>query len=209
MIRALAVFFENSRWHCFLMGLVLAAMVWPFATPVAYAGKDFPLTLGGPFSLLDHQGRERTDKDFRGRFLLVYFGYTNCPNICLSGLRALSEALVLLGEEADRVQPLFLTVDPARDKPKNLKRFIKLFHPRLVGLTGSESQVREVASAYRVYRAKVILPDAPKEDYLVTHTPNTYLMGPDGTFVALFPHDTEPEVLARALRRYLSKATAP
>ncbi len=188
-----------------LLALVLP-LAWAFAAPVAAAKMDFPIPLGGPFTLVDHQGRERTDKDFRGRFLLVYFGYTNCPNICLSGLQALSEALELLGNKADRVQPLFLTVDPARDKPKNLKRFIKQFHPRLVGLTGSESQVREVASAYRVSRAKVILPDAPKEDYLVTHTPNTYLMGPDGTFVTLFPHDTEPEVMAKALGRYLSQS---
>lgn len=191
-----------------LLALVLP-LAWAFAAPVATAKTDFPVSLGGPFSLVDHQGRKRTDKDFRGRFLLVYFGYTNCPNICLSGLQAISEALELLGTEADRVQPLFLTVDPARDKPKNMKRFIKQFHPRLIGLTGSESQIRDVARAYRVYRAKVVLPDAPKEDYLVTHTPNTYLMGPDGTFVTLFPHDTEPEVMARALRRTLSKAAAP
>ncbi len=198
-------------WGRFL-GAAVLALVWVFAPSDARANdpapgpasvKDLPISFGGPFTLVDHQGRERTDKDFKGRYLLVYFGYTFCPNICPTGLQTLSSALDLLGEGAARVQPLFVSVDPDRDKPEILKSFVAQFHPRLIGLTGSEKQVRDVARAYRIFRGKVVVADEPKDEYLVTHTPTTFLMGPDGKFVTLFPHDTDAEVMAKALKRYL------
>ncbi len=194
------------------LGAAVLALVWVFAASNAHADdpapgpasvKDLPISFGGPFTLVDHQGRERTDKDFKGRYLLVYFGYTFCPNICPTGLQTLSSALDLLGEGAARVQPLFVSVDPERDKPEILKSFVGQFHPRLIGLTGSEKQVRDVARAYRIFRGKVVVADAPKDEYLVTHTPTTFLMGPGGKFVTLFPHDTYAEVMAKALKRYL------
>lgn len=199
------------------LGTVLLALVWAFAASNAHAddpapdpapgpasAKDFPISFGGPFTLIDHQGRVRTDRDFRGLFLLVYFGYTFCPDICPTGLQTLSSALDLLGERASKVQPLFVSVDPERDKPEILKFFVAQFHPRLIGLTGSEKQVRDVARAYRIFRGKVVLADEPKDEYLVTHTPTTFLMGPDGKFVTLFPHGTDAEVMAKALKRYLA-----
>ncbi len=194
------------------LGAAVLALVWVFAASNAHADdpvpgpasvKELPISFGGSFILVDHQGRERTDKDFKGRYLLVYFGYTFCPNICPTGLQTLSSALDLLGEGAARVQPLFVSVDPERDKPEILKIFVAQFHPRLIGLTGSEKQVRDVARAYRIFRGKVVVADAPKDEYLVTHTPTTFLMGPDGKFVTLFPHDTGAEVMAKALMRYL------
>lgn len=194
------------------LGAAVLALVWVFAASNAQADdpapgpasvKDLPISFGGPFTLVDHQGRERSDKDFKGRYLLVYFGYTFCPNICPTGLQTLSSALDLLGEGAARVQPLFVSVDPDRDKPEILKSFVAQFHPRLIGLTGSEKQVRDVARAYRIFRGKVVVADEPKDEYLVTHTPTTFLMGPDGKFVTLFPHDTDAEVMAKALKRYL------
>ena len=199
------------------LGAAVLALVWVFAPSNAHAddhapnlapgpasAKGFPISFGGPFTLVDHRGRERSDKDFQGRYLLVYFGYTFCPNICPTGLQTLSSALDLLGEEAAKVQPLFISVDPERDRPEILKPFVAQFHPRLIGLTGSEKQVRDVARTYRIFRGKVIIPDEPKDEYLVTHTPTTFLMGPDGKFVTLFPHDTDAEVMAKALKRYLN-----
>ena len=186
---------------------------WTFAAPVAVAhspkpdtpsAKDFPISFGGPFSLIDHDSQARSDRDYRGRFLLVYFGYSMCPDICPTGLQTIGVALDLMGEAAAKVQPIFISVDPDRDRPDALKRYVSQFHPRLIGLTGSESQVREAARAYHIYRGKVALPDTPKEEYLVTHTPLTFLMGPDGKFVTLFPHGTDAEVMAKVLRRYLS-----
>jgi cytochrome oxidase Cu insertion factor (SCO1/SenC/PrrC family) len=165
---------------------------------------DFPISFGGSFTLTDHEGRPRTDRDFEGRYLLVFFGYTFCPDICPTGLQNMATALDLLGEAGRWVQPLFISVDPERDRLKTLKAFVAHFHPRLIGLTGTEEQVRAVARAYRIHRRKVILPDTPKEEYLVDHSSIIYLMGPDGGFVTLFPHGTTPEFMAAALHRYLS-----
>ena len=166
---------------------------------------DVPVQFGGPFSLTDHDGAPRTDADFRGRYLLVYFGYTACPDLCPLGLTTLSAALDLLGGAADPIQPLFISVDPARDTVARMRVFVGRFHPRLIGLTGSEAEVGAAARAYKVFRRKVIPPDEDPADYLVNHTPITYLMGPDGRFLTLFPHDTEPEVMARAIRSYLAE----
>ena len=130
--------------------VALALLVWIFAAPVATAGdgslvqaKKFPALFGGSFTLIDHEGRKRTDRDFSGRFVLIYFGYTYCPDICPTGLQTLSTALDLLGERAEKIQPLFVSVDPERDTPEMLKSYVVNFHPRLLGLTGSEQQVRE------------------------------------------------------------------
>lgn len=165
---------------------------------------DFPVTFGGPFSLTDHLGRPRSDKDFRGRFLLIYFGYTTCPDICPTNLQIMTEALARLGTQAEQVQPLFITIDPARDTVARLKGYVGHFDPRLIGLTGSEAQVRAVAKAYRVHRSKLVLADAGPEDYLVNHSSITFLMAPDGAFVTLFPHDTQAEAMAAAIAKYLN-----
>ena len=134
---------------------------------------------------------------------LIYFGYTACPDICPTGLQTMGRALDLVGAKAERVQPVFVSIDPDRDRPEILKRYVANFHPRLIGLTGTSSQVRAVAGVYRIQRGKVALPDTQKDGYLVIHTPTTFLMGPDGKFVTLFPYTTQPDVMARVLRRYL------
>lgn len=175
------------------------------AAPVSSKGS--PFSFGGPFSLVDHKGQKVTDKDFRGRFLLIYFGYASCPNICPTNLEIMAEALDQLGGVADRVQPVFISVDPDRDLPQVLAKFVANFHPRLIGLTGTEKQIASVAKAYRIYRGKIRLPEMKKDEYLVTHTPTTFLMGPDGKFLTLFPHDTDPEFMGKTLGRYLSAKT--
>ncbi len=178
-----------------------------FLAGVAPAGgaEDFPIKFGGPFELIDHTGKTRTDRDFRGRFMLLYFGYTNCPNICPTNLQAMSDALDLLGEDEVRIQPLFISVDPARDKPDRLAGFVASVHPRLIGLTGSRSQIRVVLKAYRIQRYKVReAEDSAPDDYLVFHTPTTFLMGPGGKFLTFFRHDGGADAMAKALRGYLS-----
>jgi cytochrome oxidase Cu insertion factor (SCO1/SenC/PrrC family) len=165
---------------------------------------DMSDLFGGPFSLTDHEGKPRTHKDFPGRFLLVNFGYTHCPNICPLGLSTMAAALDMLEHSGARVQPLFITIDPARDTPAVLKDYVPNFHPRLIGLGGSEAQISSVAKAYRVHRAKVIVADAPPGDYLASHTPLTYLMAPNGAFVTMFPHGTQPQFMADAIRRHMN-----
>ncbi|MBL6951888.1 MAG: SCO family protein [Alphaproteobacteria bacterium] len=160
---------------------------------------------GGPFSLMDHSGRPRTDKDFPGKFLLINFGYTRCPDICPLDLSTLAAALDMLEQAGERVQPLFITIDPARDKPAVLQGYVFKFHPRLIGLGGSEAQISRVAKAYRVHRSKVMVDDAPPQDYMASHSSLTFLMAPNGSFVTMFPHGTKPEFMADAIRRYILK----
>lgn len=157
--------------------------------------------IGGPFALIDHTGQAVTEADYAGRHLLVYFGYATCPDVCPTELLVVGQAMDLLGPLADRVQPLFVTVDPARDTAAALADYVPSFHPRLVGLTGDEAQVRAAARAYRVYYRL----HEPDEDgaYLVDHTSYTYLMGPDGAYLAHFVYGQGPEKMAEIIRRHL------
>jgi len=158
------------------------------------------LPIGGPFSLTDQYGATRQDSDFRGKLMLVYFGYVYCPDICPTTLAAMSQTLDRLGPEADQVQPIFITVDPDRDTPARLKLYAANFHRRLLALTGSDDQVAAAEKEYRVYAKKV-----PTEngDYAMDHTALTYLMSKDGRFVAPFNLKRTPEDAAADLRRYL------
>jgi cytochrome oxidase Cu insertion factor (SCO1/SenC/PrrC family) len=123
--------------------------------------------IGGPFALIDHTGQPRTDTDFRGKLLLIYFGYTNCPDICPADLMQIGLAMNGLGPAGEAVQPLFITLDPERDTAARLADYVPLFHPRLIGLTGSAEEIRRVALAFKVYYAKYP-PDST--DYLVDHS---------------------------------------
>lgn len=164
-----------------------------------------PFVIGGPFELVDHSGRTVTDRDFGTKFLLVYFGYTYCPDICPTDLAALAAALDRLDSaELDRLQPLFITVDPGRDTPRVLADYVSAFHPAIVGLTGSEDQIAAAAQSYRVHRMRMSIPDMEPDEYLMNHTPNAYLIGPSGQFVTLFPHDSSPAFITKVLRKYLA-----
>jgi protein SCO1 len=158
--------------------------------------------IGGPFELIDHTGALRTDADYRGKLALIYFGYTHCPDVCPTDLQAMASALDLLGDAAPAVQPLFITIDPERDTPGHLATYVPLFHPRLVGLTGEASAIRQVARAYKVYYAKVILPDS--SDYVMDHSAFIYLLDAAGRYVGFFPPGTSPDRMATIIRPYLS-----
>ena len=200
---------QSSVWLRRAAGIGLALLlVAPLPSMAASSdeGPPLPIKFGGPFTLTDHQGERRTDEDFRGRYLLIYFGYTYCPDICPTNLSTMSQALDELGDKAEGVQPLFVSIDPARDTAEVLADYVGHFHPRMVGLTGTEAEIRQVAKAYRVHRSKVVFDkDAPTDDYLVNHSSITFLMGPDGGFLSLFPHDTKAEVMTRALEGYLGR----
>ncbi|UCH75792.1 MAG: SCO family protein [Rhodospirillales bacterium] len=156
-----------------------------------------PLTYGGPFTLLDHTGRTVTDADFRGAYMLLFFGYTHCPDVCPTGLGAMAVAMDLLGRAGNQVQPIFVTVDPKRDTVEVLAEYVGLFHPRLIGLTGTSRQVHEAAKAYHVHYTIAEY----KGEILVGHTSRTYLVGPDGKYIGDFAHGAAPEdIAARILR---------
>jgi cytochrome oxidase Cu insertion factor (SCO1/SenC/PrrC family) len=158
--------------------------------------------VGGPFALIDHNGKPRTDADFRGKLLLVYFGFTWCPDVCPTDLQDISLALDKLGEAADQVQPLFITVDPERDTAAHLAEYVSLFHPRLIGLTGDAAAIRAAADAYKVYYAKVT--NEAGTDYTVDHTAFIYLMGADGKYLGFFPPSTPPERIAETIAHQLA-----
>jgi protein SCO1/2 len=158
--------------------------------------------IGGPFTLTDHKGRRVTDRDFRGRYMLIYFGFTFCPDVCPSALQVMSEALNKLGPKADRFVPIFISVDPERDTPSQLASYVESFHPRLMGLTGTPEEIDAVVKAYRVYVRKV--PD-PKSTagYTFDHTSLIYVMGPDGSYRTHFAHTTDADTMAERLARLL------
>jgi cytochrome oxidase Cu insertion factor (SCO1/SenC/PrrC family) len=159
--------------------------------------------VGGPFELVDQAGRTRSERDFRGQLMLVYFGFTYCPDICPTDLQAVGLALDRLGEDAGQVQPLFITVDPARDTPEHLSDYVKLFHPRLIGLTGSADAIRKTADAYKVYYAKV---DLNKDGgYTIDHTAFIYLMDRDGNYLGFFPPGTSAERMVEIIRPQLGE----
>jgi cytochrome oxidase Cu insertion factor (SCO1/SenC/PrrC family) len=160
--------------------------------------------IGGPFALTDHNGAHRTDADFRGKLMLVYFGFTSCPDICPIDLLQMARAIDQLGQAGEMVQPLFISIDPERDTPGHLKEYMSLFHPRFVGLTGNAMAVRAAANSYRVYYKKVEWSD--RTNYTVDHSAFTYLMGRTGEYLGFFPPGTPAERLAEDIRPRL---TAP
>lgn len=196
-----------NRLVVYLAAAVLAAMAGYGARTLLTdpvhpmpALPDSPLPIGGPFTLVDHTGKTVTDRDFRGRFLLVFFGFTYCPDVCPTTLGALSEAIDLLGRDADRIVPLFITVDPGRDTPEGLAEYVRRFHPAIIGLTGTAEQVAAAAKAYRVYYAYVPKAGAGADDYDVDHTTILFLMGPDGAYRAHMGHTTPAATIARRVR---------
>jgi protein SCO1/2 len=158
--------------------------------------------IGGPFALVDQDGRPRTDADFRGKVLLVYFGFTFCPDVCPADLQNIGLAMDRLGAAADAVQPLFVTLDPARDTAAHLKDYVALFHPRMVALTGDAAAIGKAADAYRVYYARAA---TKGDDYTVDHSAFIYLVDRDGKYLGFLPPGTDGDRIAEAVRTHLAK----
>jgi protein SCO1/2 len=157
------------------------------------------------FALIDHRGAPVTERDYSGKYLLVFFGYTYCPDVCPTAMYNVSQALDSLGEDAGRVQALFITVDPARDTVAVLSEYVANFHPSIAGLTGTAEQVRAAAKFFGVYYEKVESAEAGGEagDYLMNHSALIDLAGPDGRYLASFPHILLADRLAPAIRSYI------
>jgi protein SCO1/2 len=156
--------------------------------------------IGGPFKLVDQNGKAVTDQDLKGHPFLVFFGFTHCPDVCPTTLFEVSEVLRALGPDADRTRALFITVDPERDTPAVMKDYLSSFDPHLSGLSGDPATVAAVAKTYRVYFKKVPLEQG---GYTMDHTAIVYLMDKDGRFVSPFSLKRTPDAAAADLRRYL------
>lgn len=156
--------------------------------------------VGGPFTMTNQDGRKVSEKDFLGRHMLVFFGYTYCPDVCPTELQVMMAALDTLGPDAEKIQPVFVSVDPERDTPEVLKSYVENFGPRLIGLTGTPQEVAAIAKAYRAFYAKAANPSAP-DSYLMDHSSIIYLMGSDGQFVKHFAYTTDAAKLATELKQ--------
>jgi cytochrome oxidase Cu insertion factor (SCO1/SenC/PrrC family) len=155
--------------------------------------------VGGPFALVDHTGKPRRETDFRGKFLLIYFGFTFCSDICPTDLQAMAAAVDKLGASGEAVQPLFITVDPEMDTPDQLKSYVGLFHPRLIGLTGDPREVKRVALSYKVYYAKA-------GGTQVDHSAVVYLIDAQGHYAGFFPPGTPADRMVEVIRPMLTNA---
>ena len=158
--------------------------------------------VGTPFTLTNPHGKRVSLTDFRGKVVLLYFGFTFCPDVCPTDLLAIAQAIKSLGKHGDQVQPLFITLDPARDTRALLRDYVAAFHPRIVALTGSEDDIRRIATAYKVFYEKVTPPGS--KTYFIEHTAFTFLLDRNGKYVLFFPPGTPPERMSVMLREQLA-----
>ncbi|MGB0935345.1 MAG: SCO family protein [Alphaproteobacteria bacterium] len=186
-----------------VVGVVSLGTIWnaqktqenaPIAEVKDVEGSGTP-SIGGKFTLVDQNGNTRHDSDFRGQFMLVYFGYSYCPDICPTGLSNMTQAMNLIGGKSRFVQPIFITIDPSRDTVEQMELYMQNFHPKMIALTGTDEQVQKAVKAYRVYAAKSEI-DSGTTEYLMDHSSIVYLMDRQGHMVAHFNHETDPKKIA-------------
>jgi cytochrome oxidase Cu insertion factor (SCO1/SenC/PrrC family) len=191
--------------------LVVASLFWSYLTAAAEQPSAAQMmddlmygrgSVGGPFTLTDQTGKQRSDAEFHGKLMIVYFGYTYCPDVCPTDLMAITQALDALGPAAEGVQPVFITIDPDRDT-KVLADYVSAFHHSLIGLTGSPDEIRKVANAYKAFYVKV--PDERSGEYSIDHTGVIYLMGRNGEYLGFMPPQTNPDRLTEVLRKNLAQ----
>jgi protein SCO1/2 len=193
-----------SALFCGLLILgLLALLAWQrlFGESGGPLGSSQSSVIRAEFQLTDQFGERRDNNQFRGRFMLVFFGFTHCPDFCPTALYSISLAMDRLGARAETLVPVFITLDPERDTPAQLKAYAQNFDKRVVMLTGGAAEIAAVAKAYRVYYAKK--PLEKPGDYTIDHSAYIYLMGPNGKFLTHFRHAIAPDDLAKALQRHL------
>jgi protein SCO1/2 len=174
--------------------------------PAAEGGamEPFPADIGGSFALIDQTGKAVTDADFRGRYMLIFFGYAECDSICPVGLKRMAEAMDLLGAPGEQVQPILITVDPENDTPEVLAAFVTTIHPRLIGLTGDADAIAATMKSYKV--SAKLLGQSWKGTPVISHGSYIYLMGPEGQLLTVLPPVLSSEAMAGIISRYLSSS---
>ena len=174
--------------------------------PLAYVqNKESPaLKLGGPFCLIDQFGKTRTNQEFLGKYMLIYFGYTFCPDICPMGLQNMAKAITLLGRDREAIVPIFITIDPERDTVDSLNLYASNFSIPFIMLTGNRPQIDSAMKAFKVYASKSQEKHSTT-DYLMDHSTMIYLMGRDGVFLEYFLHSDDPEITSKAIQKHLLK----
>jgi protein SCO1/2 len=180
----------------FAVGSLAAIMMRPAGTMPQMQ----KAAIGGPFALTNQDGRRMTDQDFRGKYMLVTFGYTSCPDVCPAELQTIANALDQLGDKAERINPVFITIDPERDTVPQMVDYVKNFHQRFIGLTGTPEEIKQAARAYRVFYAKAEQKNSAL-GYLMDHSAFIYLMNPQGEYVTHFSYSTPAEKIVAAVEK--------
>lgn len=196
----------STRKFLFIIGslsIALIALAW-VGLEIWTSGKmgtSRANLVGGPFELIDHNGKTVTDKDFSDQFKLIYFGYTYCPDVCPTELLEMTEALNIIGADADKIKPLFITIDPERDTVEIMKAYQEHFYPTFSNLTGTQEQIDVAAKAYRIYYKKAS--SGETTEYLMDHTSLIFLMAPNGDFLTHFNFEATPEQIAKGIKGFL------
>ena len=190
--------------YLLLVAAMAGGLIWHESENVPGLGRTITsgkVEVGGPFTLTDQNGKPRSNTDFRGKYQLIYFGYSFCPDVCPTTLGVISQALDQMGVDGNRVVPIFITIDPERDTPAVMKQYMAAFGPRFVGLTSDPATITAVEKEYRVYAKKQPLDKAnPKGGYGMDHSSVIYLMGPDGRMVTYYDELISPDALAKDLK---------
>jgi protein SCO1/2 len=189
-------------------GALAAAWVSLIAVPMPRVTTSGTAAIGGPFTLVSSNGDPVTEQSYRGKWLLIFFGFTFCPDACPTALYNISVALEKLGADAGKLQPLFVTVDPQRDTREVIREYLKSFDSRIIGLTGSQDQIDRVVKEYRVYVAQQKSETGGDGDYLVSHSAYIYLMDPQGKFVNVIQGSEAGEAIAAWLRKQMARGTS-
>ncbi len=199
----------KTRYAAFLAFVLFAAGFGAMYTllnlPERVQSEGRPL-IGGPFSLVDTNGKRVTDRDFRGKLMLVFFGYSHCPDVCPTELQTMSEVMTKLGPEAGKVAPIFISVDPKRDTPDVLAAYMKNFDARITGLTGGQDEIASAAKAYRVYFRKT--GETGGDDYTVDHSAFVYLMDGEGRYFTHFSFSSAPDAMVAVIRKQIAADNA-
>lgn len=189
-----------------VVAVITGLTLWNLNSQTRHIAKsDADILIGGSFTLVDQDGKTVTEKDFKGKPMLVYFGYTFCPDVCPTELQVMASALDQLGEAGSDIQPVLISIDPDRDKPEVIKEYIGNFHERLIGLTGSPEQIAAVAKLYRVYYSKVADKGGDANSYTMDHSSIVYLMDKNGNFIKHFNYGTSPENMAKGIKEALDR----
>jgi protein SCO1/2 len=188
----------------FAVGGLAAFVLQPLGMQPAQTGKAL---IGGPFTLTNQDGKRVTEQDFHGKHMLVVFGYTTCPDVCPAEMQTIANAMDELGPLADQVNPVFITVDPERDTVSRVADYVRNFHARFIGLTGTPEEIKQAARAWRVYYAKAE-DKGSGAGYLMDHSAFIYLMNPQGEYVTHFAYGAAPEKIADAIRKAINSAAS-
>lgn len=201
MARKLPILVVTFVVAVFAVGAWLNLRVAETPENAAVGGMVVNVSIGGPFELTDHTGTRMSDDALRGKYALIYFGYTFCPDVCPTELGEIAVALDELGKAGEQVTPVMITIDPERDTPEILAEYVPLFHDRLVGLTGTNAEIKDVAEKYRVFYRRFEDPDLTF--YLMDHTSFVYLIDPKGAVASMFRYGTPPEDMAATIRQHM------